>query len=211
MALDILRVKKPDEYQYETPVGFSAARAVLRRIEGKGPAPFANVDEKTLATAKEWIEKIEAAGASHVDASRHDAKKKDVKLDDAPWIGHVVAMREDFRGVDSVEAFLREIDFDKQVDAQEKHARAALDAWYKPNPQPKTVFAAIVDNVPKAYFYDGFPPDLAAKMKEWKDGAAKLGIPPDAVKKYAEFESWKKDREDGTKRYEAIWKKWKGP
>jgi predicted esterase len=211
MALDILRVKAPDEYRYETPVGFSAARAVLRRIEAKGPAPFANVDEKTLARAKEWIEKIEAAGALQVDALKHDAKKKDVKLEDAPWIGHVVALREDFRGVDSVEAFLREIEFDKQVEAQEKPARAALDAWYKPKSPPKTVFTAIVDNVPKAYFHDGFPPDLAAKMKEWKDGAAKLGIAPDALKKYADFESWIKDREEGAKRYEAIWKKWKGP
>src|SRR5262249_13845198 len=62
MALDILRKKPPDEYKYETPVGFSAARAVLRRIEGKGPSAFAKVDEKTLATAREWIDKIEAAG-----------------------------------------------------------------------------------------------------------------------------------------------------
>jgi predicted esterase len=212
MALDILRTKKPDEYSYETPVGFSAARALLRRIEGKGPAPFANVDEKTLATAKQWIEKIEAEGALHVEALKRDApKKKDVKLDDAAWTGHVVAMREDFRGVDSVEAYLHEIELDKQVEAQEKHARAALDAWYNKTKAPKAIFAAIVENVPKAYFVDGFPPDLAAKMKEWKDGAQKLGIAPDALKKYADFEAWTKSRDEGAKRYEAIWKKWKGP
>jgi predicted esterase len=211
MALDILRTKKPDEYQYETPVGFSAARAILRRIEGKGPAPFTNVDEKTAATAKQWIEKIEAAGALQVEALKKDApKKKDVKLDHAPWIGQLVSMREDYRGVDSVEAYLKEIDFDAQVEAQHKGASAILDAWYRKN-AAKATFTAVVDNIPKTWFFDGFPPDLPAKMKEWKDGAQKLGIGPDVVKKYAEFEAWLKSRDEGVKRYESIWKQWKGP
>jgi predicted esterase len=211
MGLDILRKKKPDEYQYETPVGFSAARAVLRRIEGKGPSPFAKVDDKTLATAKEWIDKIEAAGAAEVEALRKSVPKKaDMKLDRAPWIGHLVAMREDFRGVDSVEAFLQEIDFDGQVAAQHKTASAIFDAYYK-GKEPKKTFTEICDGISKAYLFDGFPPDLAAKMKEWKDGAAKLGIGAPALKKYADFEAWSQSRQDGAKEYEAIWRQWKGP
>lgn len=211
MALDILRKKPPDEYQYQTPVGFSAARAVLRRIEGKGPSAFAKVDEKTLGIAREWIEKIEAAGASEVEELRKSVPKKaDMKLDRAPWIGHLVAMREDFRGVDSVEAFLQEIDFDGQVAAQHKAANAIFDAYYKEK-DPKKTFTAVCDGISKAYLFDGFPPDLAAKMKEWRDGAAKPGIGAPALKKYADFEAWNQSRLDGAKEYEALWKQWKGP
>ena len=210
MALEILRTKRPDEYQYEQPVGFSAARAVLRRIEGKGPSPFTNVDGKTAASAKQWIEKIEAAGELQIDALKKDAPKKDVKLDHAPWIGQLVAMREDFRGVDSVESYLKEIDYDAQVEAQRKGAAAILDAWYRKNAE-KATFTAVVDDIPNAYFFDGFPPELPAKMKEWKDGAKKLGIGPDVLKKYAVFEEWLKSRDEGFKRYERIWKQWKGP
>jgi predicted esterase len=211
MALDILRNKSADEYSYQAPVGFSAARAVLRRIEGKGPAPFSGVDAKTTASAREWIDKIEAAGAQQVDALKKDVpKKKDVKLEHAPWIGHLIAMREDFRGVDSVEAYLHEIEYDAQVEAQHKGASAILDAWYR-SKAAKATFTAVVENISKTYFFDGFPPDLPAKMKEWKDGAQKLGITPDVVKKYADFEAWSKSRDEGEKRYESLWKQWKGP
>ena len=44
-ARAILRPKASDEYQWETVVGFSGARDVLRRLVGGGPAPFPEVSD----------------------------------------------------------------------------------------------------------------------------------------------------------------------
>ena len=85
IALDaakrILRVKKTDEYQWDTVVGFAAARDVLRRIEGKGPAPFADVAPKIAEDAARIAKSVEEHGAKHVKVlEKQVAARKDLKL-----------------------------------------------------------------------------------------------------------------------------------
>jgi predicted esterase len=210
-ALDILRVKKPDEYQWTTIVGFAGARDVLRRIEKKGPAPFEDVPEDVAAQAAEWVKKIEDAGAEHVAAIKAELKgKKNLKLEEGAWIGRLVPMREDYRGVDSVEAYLQEIGFDALAKGQEKAGLAIRAAW-DPDKDPKKSYEAMVDNIGKAFLFDGIPPGTADKMKEWNAAAKKLKISAIEQKKYADYETWQKGWEDGLKAYEETWKKWKGP
>lgn len=211
IAIDILRDKKTDEYRWEAPVGYSAARDVLRRLEGKGPVPFKDVPEVTASQAKTWIANIDEAGALHVATLKKElARRKDLKLDGKPWLGHLIALREDFRGVESVEAYVKEMGFDETLATQTKAVEPVMTAWYGEKP-PKAIFESVVDVLAKTFLFEGYPPDLAAKMKEWKNDAAKLGITPKVLKKYPDFEAWQAGWEDGSKQYASVWKKWKGP
>jgi predicted esterase len=210
-ALAILHSKPKDEYEWETVVGYSGARDVLRRLEKKGPAPFEQVAPEAAANAAEWIGKIDAAGAEHVAALRKLLKsKRDLKLDSAAWLGHLVPLREDFRGVESVEAYIKELDFDALAQAHAKVAGTILTAWYNEK-NPKKIYEAIVENIGKAFLFDGFPPDLSEKMKGWHQDEKRLGVSPTVQKKHADFEAWAKGWEQGLKEYASIWKKWKGP
>jgi len=210
-ALDILSVKKPDEYQWTTTVGFAGARDVLRRLEKKGPRPFAEVPEAVAKEAAEWVKKIEDAGAEQVAALKRELKnKKNLKLGDGPWLGRLVPMREDYRGVESVEAFLQEINYDTLAKTHDKAGAAIRNAWYQEK-DPKDIYEAIVENLGKGFLYDGYPVEMAEKMKEWNKSAKKLKIPAIPQKKFADFEAWEKSWEDGLKAYAETWKTWKGP
>jgi hypothetical protein len=210
-ALELLRAKPADIQDRETKVGFSGARDVLRRLEKKGEAPFADVPEDVAASAAEWIRKVEDAGAQHVAAIRAVLKgKKTPKLDGTAWLGHLVPLREDFRGVDSVEAFVKETGFDAQAQAHAKAAAAMLAAWTKEK-EPKKRYEAVVDGIGKAYLYDGYPVDLDEKMREWNGDAKKFSLSTLAVKKYADFDAWERGWKDGLQAYVDLCKEWKGP
>jgi len=115
-ALEILRSPPKDPRDSETKVGFAGARDVLRRLEKKGPAPFADVPDAVVSEGRRWIEEIEALGAKHVAALRPELKgnkipKLDPKVEEGAWLGHIVPLRTDFRGVESVESYLKELGF----------------------------------------------------------------------------------------------------
>lgn len=205
----ILLPKKPDEYQWETVVGYSAARDVLRRLEKRGPAPFAEVEEKTAAAAAALVARIEAEGAKHVAALDKSVKaRKDLTLKSAGWIGHLVPLREDFRGVESVEAYVKKVGFDAELASQRKAVSAILDAWYGSSP-PKSMYEAIVTNLAGACLFEGFPSELAQRLDEWKSSAKSLGIDPKLLKKHPDVDAWRDGWKSGTDSYRAIWKTWK--
>jgi predicted esterase len=210
-AVEILKVKKPDEYQWTTTVGFAGARDVLRRIEKKGPRPFEDVPESVAKDAADLIEKIEAAGAEQVAELKKELKgKKSLKLGEGAWLGRLVPLREDYRGVDSVEAFLKEIGYDALEKSQEKAGNAIRNAWYQEK-DPKKIYEAVVENIGKAFLFDGYPPELGVKMKEWDQSAKNLKISAASQKRYADFEMWEDAWKSGLKAYAETWKGWKGP
>jgi predicted esterase len=214
-ALEILRPPPRDPQDSETKVGFSGAREILRRLEKKGPAPFADVPEAVASEAQKWASEIEALGAKHVAALRPQLKsnkipKLDPKVESGAWLGHLVPLRTDFRGVESVESYLKELGYDAIAAAHEKAGRAISEMWSRER-DPKKLFGAVVDGIGKAYFYDGFPADLLEKMKEWRADTRKYAIPAGAEKKYAELETWQRWSEEGHRAYLAICQEWKGP
>ena len=209
-AREILRPKPADEYQWTTIVGFSAARDVLRRIEKKGPAPFVDVPDEVAKKAAELAKKIDEAGKEQVDDVRKQVKSKADLQTTGPWMGQLIPMREDYRGVESVEAFMKEIDFDAAQHAQDKVAESICNTWYQQK-DPKKIYDAVVENIGKAILFDGYPAEFAKKMDEWNKDAKKLGLSVATTKKYAAFEAWKKGWDDGLKEYEAVWKNWKEP
>lgn len=211
LAERIVTPKKADEYQWTAIVGFAAARDVLRRFDAKGKAPFADVPDALSKKAQALVAKIESEGAKHVAALQKDVKsKKDLKLEGADWLGHLVALREDFRGVDSVEAYFESIGFDDVVKAQHKSSGVLFDAWYA-NGAPKKTFETVLERLDDAFLVEGLPAELTERMEAWKSGAKGLGIDAKLEKKYAVFESWKRGWKEGLERHRALWKEWKGP
>jgi predicted esterase len=209
LAEELLRSKGLDEYQYETPVSYAGARAILRRFESEEPPGFAGVDAELARRAAALADRIEKEGAKHVDVLRRALKKgSDLKLDGKPWLGHVLSVREDFRGVETVGAFVEEIDLDR---ATEKHAKAAeeiLKAWYDEKDAAK-IYRAIVAGLPRAFLFEGFPPEMGERMAQWKGDAQSLKLTRRDLDGFRAFEQWKAGWDEGVREYEEIWKKWK--
>lgn len=209
-ARAILEPKKPDSVQWTTVVGFGAARDVLRRLEGTGPAPFADVDPKVASAAADVVKKLEAHAAKHVAAlEKLVGAKKDLTRSGA-WVGHLVPLREDFRGVEAVEAFVKKIGYDDARKAQDKAARTIFEAFYSSQDGKKS-FEAIVGAIDGACLVEGFPADLGKTMDEWKRDAKRLGIGKKPLESFARFEAWRDGWSQGYETYEALWKEWKGP
>jgi predicted esterase len=209
-AAEMLRPKKSDEYQWETVVDFSGARDVLRRLVGQGPVPLADVDPKLVAEAEKMIGEIESEGARHVETLvKALPAKKALVLDGKPWLGHLIAVREDFRGVDSVEKFVAELGFDKLAKSHATAASKIFTAWYD-GKDPKKLFEIVTAEIGDAFLIEGYPPELAKRIAEIEGDAKKLKLSKPALAKYADFEKWKKGWDDGVKEYESLWRKWKG-
>jgi predicted esterase len=210
LAREILRPKPADEYQWKTAVGFSGARDILRRFEDKASRGFGAPDPALAAQAKEIADQIEEEGARHVKELKQSiAAKKDLQLDGKPWLGHLLALREDFRGVDSVEAYVRELKLDEQIAAHEKAAGKIGQAWYSSKPE-KDIFESVVNEIGRSFLCEALPAELIEKMKAWEADAKKLGISKKALAKYSEFESYARGWSEGAKEYESIWSDWKG-
>ncbi|MBL8858121.1 MAG: alpha/beta fold hydrolase [Planctomycetes bacterium] len=202
--------KPADVYQWVTVAGFSAARAVLRRFDGKGPDALESVTPKLSAAAEALIKKLEDQGSKHVKAlEKHLSSKKDLKLG-GDWLGHLIALREDFRGVESVEAYMKKIGYDETRTAQQKSADLIFKVWYTAN-DPKKIFETVVDRIGDAFLVEGYPNELGEKMKQWKADAKKLKLDDNAVKKFSDFADWTSGWEKGSAAYESLWKEWKGP
>lgn len=203
-AKRILAVKSKDEYQWETLVDFAGARDVLRRLEGKGPAPMKGVPSVVASEAKRWIVELEKHGAAHVAELEKTLPKKELALDGKPWLGHLVALRENFRGIDSVEAFFKTLGFDKKRDAQVKASAAMWDRWWNETDEAK-IAAAALEGLPKAFLLDGFPADFGERMEGLRKVKGAEGLD------WAPFEAWSKGWSEGLKRYETVWRTWDGP
>ncbi len=207
-ARRILRKKPPDEFNWETLVDYSGARAVLRRLEGKGPVPFEDVPPAIESDARRWIDAIEEAGAEHVSAIRKGLGTQGLALDGRAWLGQLLPLREDFRGVGRVEAFVKELGLDRRRAQHERAAAAIWKAWNEES-APEPVVEAIATTIGQAFLVDGLPPGLAEKMEEWR--AQDLALSPEARKKLADFEAWRAGWAEGLENYEKLWRKWKGP
>lgn len=208
-ALAMLRAKPADEYQWTSVVDFSGARLVLERLLGKGPAPIADVPEDVAKDAREWSARIDEAGEAHVKELRPLLPKKGaLALDGKPWLGHLLPLREDFRGVEPVEKFLAEIGFDKAAEAHAKAAKPLYDAWYGDKTEAACA-EAVLESIGKCFLVDGLPANLRERMQAWK--SKKVEVSPKAARKWADWELYAKGLDDGWKRYESTWKKWKGP
>ena len=85
-----------------------------------------------------------------------------------------------------------------------------FDAWYSSKP-PGEIYTAIVEGLPDAFLFEGFPPEMQMRMEEWHAKEKDLGLKPAVLAKYENFERWKKGWSDGSRARERAWKDWRAP
>jgi predicted esterase len=212
LAREILRPKGSDPYQYETPPGFAGACDLLRRVLGEGPAPLARASDAERGRARKMLAALDEHAERHVAELRRALKaKKDLSLDKgkAGWLGHLVQLREDFRGVAPVEALAVELGYDRLARSHAKAAEGVLRAWYAEKP-PAAIYAETVGAIDGAFLFDGFPPELAARMEEWHGAGRELGIAAKDRKRFDAFEAWSAGWKEGREAYRRLWRDWKG-
>jgi predicted esterase len=205
---------------------------------GKGggavPPALKGMDAAIRARARDLAARIEAEGARHVAVLRERVRTSaDLSIDAAlaprpgsgsggregggggewGWIGHLVSVREDFRGVDAVEAYVKELDLDAVLAAHAKAAAPIEEAWFagagEDGPDPGATFSACAENLPRCFLHEGMPPALAARLAQWKAQADSAAIPAAALERWAVIEAWRSGWEEGDRQYAAIWRQWR--
>lgn len=197
------------------PPAFAMARAVLARFEGTGqPFKDLNKDAPVARAAWDLSVAIEAHAHKHVDALRVVLKSpEELRLPasgDAAWIGHLLAVREDFRGVAIVESYLKDIGFDDALPGHASEAERLLKVVYSDLPLSKVLGQAI-ESLPKCFLFDGFPPDLLERLDAIRRDARALGIPDDQAARYDAMRSAIASHAVGQAAHEAMLQSWQLP
>ncbi len=207
----ILAPKDADEYQWTTTVGFGAARAVLQRLVGEGPAALVGAEARVSERARALIRALDEHARGQVDALRTAlGKNRALALDGGAWLGHLCALREDFRGSPPVEALAAELEFDKRVDKHAAAARKLTSVWYSDRP-PAKKYEELVDALAQCYLIEWLPPELDEQLAKWRDDEKRAGGPKKASKSGAVIESWCEGWKSGLEAYKRLWRKWKLP
>ena len=119
---------------------------------------------------------------------------------------HLISLREDFRGVDSVEQYMKEIGYDQALEKQKKSISKILKAWYREKDKNK-IFRAVLKELPSAFLHEGYPPEFRKKMAEWHKAQKKLS--KNDKKAWKQFQTWQQSWDQGLEAYRKIWKAWK--
>ncbi|MDA1259237.1 MAG: alpha/beta fold hydrolase [Planctomycetota bacterium] len=212
LAVEMMRPKGADEYQYEIPPAFAAARMVLRRFQGEGPDPFGGVPSTLQDRASELISALDKLTTDIVkDFEKEIGKKLD--LGKEPPLAGLLAFRADFRGIEPAERWFQKIGFDKAEKAHAKAAGAIFDAWYAEKKSDGDRYTEIVAALKDAWLYDGYPLELGERLTEWKGLAKSLDLDKKALKANDDVvEPWLKGWEARVwERYSQACSKWKVP
>jgi len=212
LAKELLRPKGADEYQYEIPPAFAAARQVLRRFGPDGHDPFGNLPAMAQGHADEVAAAVEKL-ASDAAEDLQKAVGKKLALSADPPAAALRAYREDFRGVDAAERWIKKLDLDQEIAKQAKLTKPLYDAWYSENMPEGERFATIALALADCWLHDGLPPELAEQLDKWKERAAELKLDKKALKAYeTNVEPWKQAwGADAWKVYEKALAGWKVP
>jgi predicted esterase len=209
----MLKAKPVDGYGYTCPVPYGGARRILSRIVGEADDAPKGVTPGQKASAAALIARIEQEGKRHVDALRADVKSRDDLLLGAgalrgAWLGRLAPVREDFRGVESVESYVKEIGYDEAVKAHEQAAGAMYLAWYGDGSE-KQKFEAVVDALPRCFLCRALPIDLIDRMKDMKRRTAELQLTEESLEKFENVLIYETALRVGADAYRAVWQRWK--
>ena len=206
LANELAKPKGPDSYQYEISPALSLSRQVVRRLLGDGDRALEDVPAAIAKDAAKLSAAIEKQGKKVIKELAKSYPKKLVLAEDKP-LGLLVAVREDYRGVDSVEAWYKKMGYDKLLKKQQKKSSKMNSAWWGSD-KPADIFATTVDLIEDVFLIEGLAWNMKAKMDEWHESAKSLGIDKKALAKYETFEFWADGWELGDKQYKKLWMKW---
>ncbi len=209
LAVRLLTPKLSPQEGYPTAVPFSGAREVLRRFEQGTKRELLPATGPQRSKAKKFADQVEDHAREQVLALAKSLPKK-LALDGEDWLGNLVPAREDLRGLLAMEELAKKLDYDALAKRHVQAAGKILQAWYSTK-SPAEIYAAIVEGLPEAFLFEGFPAELGERMGEWQSKAKELGLKKPLLAKYANFERWKKGWSDGARAREQAWKDWRAP
>lgn len=206
LAEELAKHKGPDSYQYEISPALSLSHQVAQRLVGEGDRALEEVPSSVAKNAKKLISAIDKQGKAVVKKLNKEIGRKLELKEDMP-LGLLVAAREDYRGVASVEAYYKSIGFDKLLKKQQKKAEKIHSIWWN-SKKPEEIFATTVDLIDETFLIEGFAFNMKTKMEEWQSSAKSLGIDDKTLAKYEQFELWADGWEIGNKEYKKLWMDW---
>ena len=209
LTVRLLTPKESPQEGYPTSVAFSGAREILGRFEKGAKRDLTTASEADRSRASRLMDAIQKSAAEQVAALTKSLPKK-LSLDGEDWLGNLVFAREDLRGLAAMEALAKKLDYDALVKRHLQAAGKILDAWYSSKP-PADIYTAIVEGLPDAFLFEGFPPEFYVRMAEWHAKEKDLGLKKPVLAKYDNFERWKKGWSDGSRAREKAWKEWHAP
>jgi hypothetical protein len=212
-ARRLLVPRPPDEYDFRAPVWYAGAMVALRRAAGDAGPEFESVpDAEVLTGAKALMKLIDDEGQAHVDALKPLVSAGDagaLALDGGAWIGYAAALRDDFRGVPSVEAYFASLGFDALLDEHAKAARELIDVWTGEDTPDPEKFAKAVAALPACYLFEALPVDLPTRARAIARKARELGIPDDQRDRAEYITLYDRGWRDGLQAYASRWQRWR--
>lgn len=206
LAQRLAAPKGPDSYQYEITAPLSLSRQVVRRLLADGGHPLKDVSAKIAKDGAKLAKAIEQQGNLVVKKLGKSYKKK-ITLDGDKPLGLLVAVREDYRGVDSVEAWYKKIGYDKLLKKHKKTADELHTVWWNTKKESE-LYAATVDAIASCFLSEGFQWNMKTLMEEWNDSSEGLRLDKKTLARYESFEAWADGWDLGDKEYKKLWLKW---
>jgi hypothetical protein len=217
----MLTPKGGDEYDYVCPVWYAGAREILGRILGEpgtmtGEAPLegkSGASPEVRTRGEEIVRLLDAEAKANVEALRvwipTGKTAEDLVLDAQPWLGHLIAARDDFRGVAPMEKFASEIRYDETLAAHKAAAEAFLADWLTRDDAEN--FAMAGEVLPRCFLLEWLPVNLPTKMKSWKkkQQTGELEVSAEALEGYENVLNWDEGYRKGLDGYQKIWRKWR--
>lgn len=209
LAERLLTPKSPDEYQFTAPIWFAGANDVLRRLLAKDSAFADEPSETVRARARRRQGALERHVAEHVSALReHVANKKALVLREGnDWLGHLVALREDARGLEPLENYVKALGYDALAKNHSARLGKALGAYY--GDDEKAALLETIAAMPAAFLVESWPANLVERIEPWRSRAKiwKLGKKESAGIDLLEV--WSKAWIDGAAGYKRVWSQWR--
>lgn len=171
---------------------FGLADAVLARLELSAdkeawPRGFKEISEDAKREGAGVRLQIQTLGLRHAGALRAQIKdaqglRQPLLEMDTPtpaWIGHLLAAREDWRGVEAIEALAADLKLDEVLAEHDAAARVLMEALA--TQEPKDALAVIRQQIGKCALFEPLPKNLLAIIEAWADEAEMLKLKPEDV------------------------------
>ncbi len=211
-AKRLLHVQDHADNTNRTTPALGRASEVLRRLLGESennPAhePLEEVPEAVRAEAAALLGRVNGHAALHIASILRDiTDERQMILNGKPWLGHMMTLREDCRGVPAVERFVLRCGFDRVRIAHtarlaELHTAMAI-------PSPKARFEAVLDVLPACFAADWCTPPFFADLKNLRARASDLGLSEESVERYEFAELLQQSLQAGIAQYQATLNEW---
>src|SRR5690606_37779391 len=152
--------------------------------------------------AQAFLDEMNGHAQKHIAAlEAHVSSRSAIALDGSPWLGHMLAVREDLRGVDAVEAYAERIAFDRAREDHHAASRPLYEAWFGEGVSERAKFEAVAAALPACFLAEGLP-ELAAEMESLHGRAEALELSEAALENYELVELHARSLEAGAAAYE---------